>query len=51
MREFKVREAMLKNGEKVTGMIVPIYPAKILLQTDDMCLELSETEIQQPSCK
>lgn len=46
MGDLKVRETVLKNGEEITGMVVPIYPAKILLQTDDICLELSETEIQ-----
>jgi len=46
MNEFKVRKAVLKNGEEITGMIVPIYPAKVLLQTDEICLELSETDIQ-----
>jgi hypothetical protein len=46
MRKFKDREVVLKNGEKVTGMVVPISPAKVLVQTDEMCLELWETEIQ-----
>ena len=46
MCKFKVREVILKNGEKVTGTVVPVFPAKVLVQTDEICLELSETEIQ-----
>lgn len=46
MSKFEVREVVLKNGEKISGTVIPLYPAKLLVQTDEMCLELSETEIQ-----
>jgi hypothetical protein len=46
MCEFKVREVILKNGEKITGTVVPVFPAKVLVQTDEICFELWETEIQ-----
>jgi hypothetical protein len=49
MFELKVMDVILKNGEKLTGTIIPLYPAKFLVQTDDACFELSETEIQSVS--
>jgi len=46
MCDVETREVMLKNGELIKGTLVPIFPARFLLQTDEMCLELSETDIQ-----
>jgi hypothetical protein len=46
MCDFEIIEVTLKNGELIKGILVPIFPAKFLLQTDEMCLELSETEIK-----
>jgi len=46
MGEPKIRQIVLKTGEKIEGTLVLISPARVLVQTDELFLELSATEIR-----
>lgn len=40
------RTIVLENGDTLHGLIIPLSSARFLVQTSELCLDLSETEIQ-----
>ena len=40
------RTIVLKNGDVLEGLILPLSSARFLVQTPEICLDLSETEIE-----
>ena len=40
------RTIVLENGDMLQGQIIPLSSARFLVQTADLCLDLSETEIR-----